>query len=121
MKRQKVNRQIALLYSTAAALVAVFAVSAARAAGTLVAHYEFEVPNDLGHDSSGKDNHAEVSDVTQVEGPFGRGGFFDESLPSSFVKSGGLNGFTGKPGVTLAAWVKLDEASTGFDGNHQPG
>ena len=85
-------------------------------ASALVAHYEFEDPNNLGLDSSGMDNHAEVSDVEQVEGQFGQGGFFDETLPSSFVVLDGLNGFTGKPGVTLAAWVKLDEATTGFDG-----
>ena len=82
----------------------------------LVAHYEFEDPNNLGLDSSGMENHAEVTDVAQVEGKFGQGGFFDETLPSSFVKEGGLSGFTGKPGVTLAAWVKLDEATSGFDG-----
>jgi hypothetical protein len=86
----------------------------------LVAHYEFEDPDDLGHDSSGMENHAEVSEVVQVEGNtdagFGQGAFFDESLASSFVQTGGLSGFTGKPGVTLAAWVKLDENTTGYDG-----
>ena len=82
----------------------------------LVAHYQFEDPENLGLDSSGKDNHAEVADVEQVEGRIGMAGFFDESFPSSFVKEGGLEGFTGKPGVTLAAWVKLHEDTSGFDG-----
>ncbi|MGK0185398.1 MAG: hypothetical protein ACI9R3_001176 [Verrucomicrobiales bacterium] len=83
----------------------------------LVAHFEFEDPDNLGLDSSGKGNDAdEVTEVVQVEGQFGQAAFFDESLPSSFVKTGGLSGFTGKPGVTLAAWVKLDDATSGYDG-----
>jgi hypothetical protein len=88
-------------------------------APVLVAHYEFEDPDDLGLDSSGNENHAEVvEEVEQVDGPdeFGKGGFFDESLASNFHIGPLDGGFTGKPGVTLAAWVKLDEASTGFDG-----
>ena len=106
------NKPCSLLIMTVAILMATSPSHAAE----LVAHYEFEDPTNLGLDSSGLNNHAEVSDVEQVEGQFGQGGFFDESIPSSFVKSDGLSGFSGKPGVTLAAWVKLDEAATGFDG-----
>ncbi|MCA9217826.1 MAG: LamG domain-containing protein [Planctomycetales bacterium] len=85
--------------------------------GILVAHYEFEDPDDCGKDSSGMGNDAdEVFEVEQVDGVFGNGAFFDETLQSNFVKYDGLEGFTGKPGVTLAAWVRLDEATTGFDG-----
>ncbi|MCB1094728.1 MAG: LamG domain-containing protein [Verrucomicrobiae bacterium] len=83
---------------------------------TLVAHYEFEDPNNLGLDSSGNGNDAVVAEVEQVEGMFGQAGFFDEALGSSFVQEGGLKGFVGKPGVSLAAWVKLDENTTGYDG-----
>lgn len=102
--------------STAALIVAMFFVSSADGA-TLVAHYEFEDASDLGRDSSGMENHADdVIDVEQVSGQFGQAAFFDEALGSSFVKYDGLNGFTGKPGVTLAAWVKLDEFTTGYDG-----
>ena len=86
-------------------------------AGTLVAHYEFEDEDDLGKDSSGMGNHADdVIEVEQVDGKIGNAAFFDEAFGSSFVKYDGLDGFTSKPGVTLAAWVNLDEASTGFDG-----
>ena len=104
--------------SVAAMVLAVFSFSVpAFGAGTLVAHYEFEDADDLGKDSSGMGNDAdEVFEVEQVEGQFGQGAFFDESLGSSFVKFDGLNGFSGKPGVTLAAWVSLDGATTGFDG-----
>ena len=31
-------------------------------------------------------------------------------------KFDGLDGYTGKPGMTLAAWVNLDPATSGFDG-----
>ena len=89
----------------------------ASQAAELVAHYEFEDANDLGKDSSGKGNHADdVIEVEQVEGVFGQAAYFDETLSSSFVKFDGLDGFTSKPGVTLAAWVSLDAATTGFDG-----
>ena len=105
-----------LLFSVATMVLFIAALASSQAA-ELVAHYEFEDPNDLGHDSSGNDNHAEtVESVNQVEGQFGQGAFFDEGEGSNFYKSDGLTGFTGKPGVTLAAWVKLDEATTGFDG-----
>lgn len=96
--------------------VALLSVTSSHAA-TLVAHYEFEDSDDLGRDSSGMENHADdVIEVEQVDGQFGQAAFFDEFAGSSFVKFGGLEGFTGKPGVTLAAWVNLDEATTGFDG-----
>ena len=99
------------------AIVAAVCSGPTSEAATLVAHYEFEDADDLGKDSSGMGNHADdVIEVEQVAGQFGQGAFFDESLGSSFVKFGGLDGFTGKPGVTLAAWVNLDEATTGFDG-----
>ena len=104
------------LLSVAAVVMTVFLIASSQAA-TLVAHYEFEDPDNLGFDSSGMENHAdEVFEVEQVDGQFGQGAFFDESFASSFVKFGGLEGFTGKPGVTLAAWVNLDAATTGFDG-----
>ena len=119
------NKQHPLLFFAAAIVLTVcavftlLAVPTSRAEGVLIAHYEFEDPGDLGHDSSGNENHAEVvEEVEQVDGPeeFGKGGFFDESLASNFHIGPLDGGFTGKPGVTLAAWVKLDEASTGFDG-----
>ncbi|MGY8689733.1 MAG: LamG-like jellyroll fold domain-containing protein, partial [Verrucomicrobiales bacterium] len=109
-------RKRKLLVSISAILLAVTGLPVVQAA-ELVAHYEFEDPDNLGLDSSGLENHADdVSSVEQVEGQFGQGGFFDESQASNFIKTGGLTGFTGKPGVTLAAWVKLDEGTTGFDG-----
>lgn len=94
----------------------VFGASAASGA-ELVAHYTFDDPDDLGHDSSGQENHADtVTNVDAVEGWFGGGAFFDQGRRSAFVKNGGLTGFTGKPGQTFAAWVKLDPGSTGYDG-----
>ena len=111
MKKQSGKILIAV-----AVVNAIGCVAPCRAEGTLVAHYEFDNPENLGLDSSGMDNHADVSNVQRMLGRFGGGAFFDESISSSFVKSDGLTGFTGKPGVTLAAWVKLDEGTTGFDG-----
>lgn len=89
----------------------------AAGATELVAHFEFEDSGNLGHDSSGMGNHiTTISDVTQEEGKFGSGAYFDEERSSVFRLDGGLNGFTGLPGRTFAAWVKLDSAATGFDG-----
>ncbi|HUF61471.1 MAG TPA: LamG-like jellyroll fold domain-containing protein [Verrucomicrobiales bacterium] len=105
-----------IVFSAAVAVVA-FVQTPYAPAAELVAHYEFEDPNNLGLDSSGLGNHADdVFQVQQVEGIFGQGGFFNESLGSRFIKQGGLTGFSGKPGVTLAAWVKLDPSTTGYDG-----
>ncbi len=104
------------LFSGAVLVSASFSIPTAPAA-ELVAHYEFEDPNNLGLDSSGLGNHADdVFQVQQVEGIFGQGGFFNEGLGSRFIKNGGLTGFSGKPGVTLAAWVKLDPSTSGYDG-----
>ena len=103
--------------SVVAVIIAMLLSGAAFGAGTLVAHYEFEDANVLGKDSSGMGNDADdVIEVEQVDGQIGKGAFFDEFAGSSFVKYDGLEGFTGKPGVTLAAWVSLDEETTGFDG-----
>jgi len=109
------NQQARLTFYATTFACAIFALPLSRA-GTLIAHYEFEDPADLGHDSSGMDNHATTDSVGAVEGWAGGGAFFDESASSSFVKSGGLSGFTGKPGQTFAAWVKLDPRTTGYDG-----
>ena len=85
-------------------------------AATLVAHYTFDDPSNLGLDSSGMGNDAVVSNVNAVAGVSGGGGFFDEGAGSSFVQSGGLTGYTSKPGYSLSAWVNLDAATAGFDG-----
>ena len=115
-RAETMKQQRSVIFSIAAIVTAIVSIQVAHAAD-LVAHYTFDDPNDLGRDSSPFENHAdEVSDVETVAGQFGTAAFFDESLSSSFNILGGLEGFSGKPGVTLAAWVKLDEATTGFDG-----
>ena len=92
------------------------AVAGAAQAATLVADYRFE-GNDLGTDSSGMANHGTVQGgVTQVEGrlPGTSAAFFDGS--SGTIRIDPLNGYTGLPGFTMSAWVKLDPGTGGFDG-----
>jgi hypothetical protein len=97
--------------------VCALAVQAAHAA-TLVAEYRFDVPGNLGLDTSGFGNHAVVSGVASGPDRFAvanMAGFFD-GINDVMTKSGGLNGYDGLPGFTFAAWVNRASSDGGFSG-----
>jgi len=85
-------------------------------AATLVARYEFEDGLDMGSDISGLGNDADtVLNISQTGGHIaGRdAGAFGGTHQ---LKINSLTGYDGLPGFTLAAWVKLDNDTTGYDG-----
>ena len=105
------------LFAVATITLSVLSFCSFTNAATLVARYAFENAGSLGDDSSGMGNHAStVTNVAAVAGWQGGGAFFDESLPSTFAKNGGLTGYNQLSGMSMAAWVKMSPAAGGFNG-----
>lgn len=83
----------------------------------LVLHYDFEDGGNLGLDVSGHGNHGTVSGtVTQVVGRDGETMAASFNGSSMIFRNGGLSGYDGQPGLTFAAWVYLDPATSDYSG-----
>jgi hypothetical protein len=111
-KNQRWDSSGRLCILIAALAILGFNLPVARAA-TLVADYRFQDALNLGLDSSGYGNNGTVvGTVTQVAGhdAGSEAAYFNGN--SLIEKLGGLNGYTGLPGFTFAAWVNLDGSAS---------
>ena len=114
MSMKKNNTRLSLLLSVA--MVALFAATAAQA--SLVALYNYNLPGDLGHDSSANGNNLNLSgNVLSGTGKYGSGLELNGSNATLVSGNGTLiNLPTGNSSYTIATWMNADTAGNGGAG-----